>query len=328
MELNRVAFAPGSEREHVESFFLKAVDPVHRRALWVRCTIFAGHAERYAETWAIWFDGKPRAVKNRFPIDRIRIDSERSDGFGVGESFVGGPGSRGIVRADDLVIDWDLTLDDEAPPYAPLPWPRLYESRLVTAKSATPHPSARVRGRIEIWHGRGAFTPHETIAVRDWRGMQGHNWGKRNAVRWAWCHSNAFEPGGPLWFEALTAVPGGALPGSFTLGRLVYPDRIYRFDTLRSMRAAENHIAPASWRFQLRGPDGILRGEATSAREDIVGLTYANPGAASAYCYNSKLADLVLDVTDRNGKTFTSKSNRAALEVGQPERAGDIAVVS
>jgi hypothetical protein len=326
--INLPTFDPQRTREHVESFFVKANDPVHKRALWVRCTLFSGAAERYAEVWAIWFDpasGKPRAAKNRYPIEAITLDPERG-GLGIADASVSDNLTEGAVRGDGFVISWRLALRDEQPGYAGLPARWLY--RLVASKLTTPHPSAAVNGEIEIWNGRGRGSSVEKITVENWRGMQGHNWGRRQAESYAWCHCNAFDETGAV-FEAITGRNrmAGKLTPPLTVGRITTGGRTYRFDRFRTMRAPLSEASPTRWRFELRGPDGRLTGTAQSRPDDVAGLVYPSPASAPAYCYNSKLATLDLELTAARGGVTRLHSERAALEILQPTRAADIPLV-
>jgi hypothetical protein len=57
-ELLGLRYSEGS-RGHVESWLFKANEPAGRRAIWLKCTVFARAARRVppiAEAWAVAFD--------------------------------------------------------------------------------------------------------------------------------------------------------------------------------------------------------------------------------------------------------------------------------
>ncbi len=314
---NRVMFDPERTKRHVESFFIKANDPKARRAVWLKLTVFAGPQDSFGEVWGIWFDATcgHLAAKERFPITRVLVDPERP-GIGIGESAIEERSSYGLVRGENMRLVWQLALHDELGAYRPFPAPWLYRSRLLSSKTTTPHPSARLEGHLELWRG----ADREVIDLSSWRGMQGHNWGKRHAERYAWSHCNQFEGvQGPTFFEAFAAQVrvAGMLTPPLSLGRLVLDGQTYRFDTFKSLRPVVAEFQPGFWRFVLRGPSGELAGRVESDPEHTLGLHYANPDGPVSYCLNSKLARLSLELRSRRGQTRKLVSERAALEVTQ-----------
>ncbi len=337
--LHRVMFDVDHPRPHVESFFIKANDPRHPRAVWLRLTLFSTGGETHGDAWAILFDRAPQqpdgqehghlAAKERHPLNRIRIDPERA-GIGMGPCTIEENHSYGSVQGNDFSISWDLTLEDEQPPYHPFPSERLYRSPLVGTKTVTPHPSAKVDGIIEVWHGKTRNATRRTIPVQGWRGMQGHNWGRRHSEAYAWAHCNAFDDA-PLgtFFEAFSARArvGGLLTPPVVLGRVVLDGEQYRFDTWANFRGAKTEHGPTHWSFTARGPNGTVRGKVVGRPEDTLGLTYDNPNAPPIYCLNTKLAELTLELTPKHGASRTLHSSRCALEVGTRDTGSGITMV-
>src|SRR6185312_6163245 len=110
---------PGSRarRGHVESWFLKANDPVSRRAVWLRWTVWAGDrapAAAIAETWAVAYGAAsgPVAVKVAVPF---AAPSVRFAGAGLGVSIDGcelGPRrAAGRVESGGRAIAYDLAIE-------------------------------------------------------------------------------------------------------------------------------------------------------------------------------------------------------------------------
>lgn len=335
---NRPVFDPSGRDHHVESFFFKANDPQRRRALWTKLTLFANGKESYGETWAILFDadsGRHRAAKNRWGLEEVNIDPARGGvaiGSCIAEEGAGTAHTRGLVTADDFSLSWDLRLDDELGPYRHLPADWLYRSRITGYKLLSPHPCAAVSGRVEIWPGPAEGSERQMIAVDGWRGMQGHNWGRRHTERYAWSHCNLFEEraqaGEASFFEGFWARARIAgLPRAVSMGRLVIRGRAYRFDTWRNLRGGRGEVTPTSWRFALDGPDGRLCGVVEGRPDDTVGLVYANPIGPPAHCLNTKIAELTLTLNPRQGEPITLHSDKAALEVTQLDTDHGIEIV-
>src|SRR6185436_15166452 len=69
-------------------------------------------------------------------------------------------------------------------PIVPLP-ELLYTTPFPKVKTCTPTPDARFEGEVTI--------DGERWETSGWRGMQGHNWGRAHAERYAWCHASTWE---------------------------------------------------------------------------------------------------------------------------------------
>jgi hypothetical protein len=317
----RVIFDPQSRSPHVESFFIKANDPRHDRAFWLRLTLTAIGAERYAETWAIFVDrhDKRRLVaKERHDLRRVNFDPERA-GLGVGLCAIEDNHSHGVVKGDDFSVSWDFELDSLLPEYLPLPSAGLYKSRWLSSKTCTPNPSAALHGRLELWEAKKRHAGVEVINLEGWRGMQGHNWGKHHEDDYAWTHCNLFDDvEGPAFFEGMVARPSiaGLFSPQVLLGRLVVGGQTYRFDTWSSVRHGVTQNGSTRWSFAMQGPDGKLKGEVEGTKADMLGVSYTQAGAAPIHCLNTKLAQMTLTLEPHDGAKRVLTSGKAAFEVG------------
>jgi hypothetical protein len=331
--LRRVMLDLEHPTPHVESFFIKANDPRHDRTLWLRLTLASDGRETFGEAWGIYFDRQENlriAIKERWPVSRIFADPERA-GVGIGPCSLEEGRSYGLVQGDSHSLSWDLSFTDEAPEFRHLPSERLYRTKLVTTKVVSPHPSATLSGRLELWHGKHRRADCVRIDLAGWRGMQGHHWGRRHADGYAWAHCNIFsESAEGAYFEAVSGRPkiGGILPANVSLGRLVIGDQTYRFDTWAGLGGRQSSdYGKLGWRFSLSGPDGSLTGEVQAKAADTVALEYSSPQEQPLYCLNSQLADLTLTLTPKHGASRSLHSGKATLELGQRDKPSDVPVV-
>ena len=104
------------------------------------------------------------------------------------------PATRGRART----IAWDLRFGGGAGPFHLFPSEALYEiEAFPRTKQVTPWPDARFDGRVVV-DGR-------EWKIESWRGMQGHNWGRGHALRYAWAQVNAFADAPGTFFEGTSA---------------------------------------------------------------------------------------------------------------------------
>lgn len=313
-------------RTHVESWFLRANHPRLRQAIWLKVTLLApgGSARTVAEVWCAWFDGDAgvtRAFKHTVPVSEAVLAGDpmsmelagcafrlaRADGHGRGE----------IVDGRGRCV-WALTWDAPAGPLgAPLGLHRhawMVDGPLPRNKTLTPSPLLRMNGTLEI-DGR-------QIAVQDWVGMQGHNWGPEHslAVRWGHCAFPGADgrphalveavsarlkagPWGTPWFSAMVIRRGA---------------QQWRFDHLIDLWRQRSEVGDLSWTLRMRGLDGEAMLSMLARPHEVICLGYENPDGEMTYCLNSKLATVVLRVNPRNEDAFECRSEHGgALEFQQ-----------
>jgi hypothetical protein len=324
------------KRGHVESWFLRANDLKSKRALWLKLTLHAPlEGPIVAETWFIWFDGesgKTLAHRGTHPLVDAQIDTTPT---GMKASVAGwayelgpvGAASASIV-AQGTPIRFNLGWSD-----APGPWSRflslarhraLREGPVPRFKLNTPHPALRLSGSVQVGE--------QSYDIGGWLGSQGHNWGNEHPVEYAW---------GQILFPAENGAPDTFVEGGasrFRIGGRVSP-RIaslvvrrgaqeFHFDRVRDLVHHDSNGSRRRWALRIWGPEGEARLRLDATDRPMVCLGYPNPPGHISYCFNSKLAEALLEVRPTRGEPFTCKSaHGAALEFLQLEPDPNFPVV-
>lgn len=314
-------------RGHVESWFLRANDPASPRALWLKLTISAPYERPIvAEAWFIFFDGvagTSTAHRSTHPIADAHLEDTASGLKGTVPTcaFEFGPvgAASGQVRAGEVPVQFTIGWSDEPGPCArPFSFLRhrvMREGPLPRFKLATPHPALRLTGEVTV--GRERFD------VTGWLGSQGHNWGPEHAIEYAW--GQCYFPAGAQGPD--TFVEGGA--GRLKIGGRVTPNLAsmvvrrggeeLHFDRVRDLFRHESVSTRERWALRIKGEGGEARLRLDASDRPMVCLAYPNPDDRISYCFNSKLANALLEVWPRRGAPFTCQSaHGAALEFLRP----------
>src|SRR4029077_7854405 len=123
-----------------------------------------------------------------------------------------------------------------------------------------------------------------------------------------------FSSGSDHWFDGATSRVrsrlGRELVGT-ALGAGAGKDRFLfngPFQVLRN----RGPISPEGWVAQARIGERVLNVSVKPRREDLIGVTYADPRGGSRYCYHTEVADLEMRLT---------RGNKTLAEVKQPAGA-------
>jgi hypothetical protein len=309
---NRVRFDAGRGKSHVESYFIKLNDDSGQKALWLKATILAGPDRApLAEAWAIAFDRQVghAAVKQVVPHSEARFGAHDLDLSVAGIEMSEGK-TRGAIASGEHRIEWDLVFDTGGPPLVPYPHPKMYEGPLPSQKLVSPHPDSKFSGSYRV-DGR-------EVKVEAWRGMQGHNWGKRHTELYAWGHVNQWDDAEDLLLEGVTArvKMGPILVPPLTLVCVWHKGRRYELNDTKTLLKAKGSISPGVWRFHSRSKEAEIEGELRAENSETAGLYYENPNGEMTYCLNSKIAHAELTLSPKDGPVVRARSRAAALEIG------------
>jgi hypothetical protein len=309
---NAVRFERDAGADHVESYFLKLNEPRARRALWLKATILAGrYRDPVAEGWAIAFDRESGhvAAKEVVPYSEARFSPDALD-VRVRDVEIRPGFTRGKLEARGHRIEWELEFDATGPALTLLPTAKMYQGKFPSSKLVTPFPDTRYSGFYRV-DGR-------EVKVDGWRGMQGHNWGRRHAQLYGWGHVNQWDGDAPVMMEGVTArvKMGPVLVPPLTIVCVWHEGARYEFNSVRTMLRNTGSVALRSWKFEAETHRAKLRGELSATTDDMVGLYYENPDGDMTYCLNSKIARAWLRLEPASGPPLEVTSRAAALEIG------------
>ena len=321
---NSVRFDPEDRGGHVESYFLKLNDPEGRRALWIKATILARvrGAAPVAEAWAIAFDRSTDhlGAKEVVPFESARFSPADLD-VRVSDLAISAGKIEGSVTSNGRRIEVSLGFTTTSRPLVLFPSARMYEGPIPSSKLVSPYPDARFTGHYAV--------DGERVEVAGWRGMQGHNWGKRHTELYAWAHCNSWENEEDLILEGATA--------RVKLGPLLVPPLTvlcvwrrgvrYAFNAPRVVLQSRGTVGMREWTFHAESKLASVEGELAAETRDFVGLHYENPDGAMTYCLNSKIAAGTLRLAVKGRPPFTANTRAAALEIGTKDPAHGISML-
>ena len=313
---NATRFHVDDARGHVESFFIKANSPDGNQAIWLKATILASPgraAYALTEGWAIVFrrGNKPVAAKQSLRRGESRFSSDSFE-VHVGDIVhMDSDGSEGNLTRNGHSISWKIRWVGDRKPMNLLPYPWLFSHSVPVTKVVTPMPDLVLRGQVLV--------DGETIEVDGWKGMQGHNWGRRHATPYSWGQCNCWEQDEELVIEVAT--------GRLHFGPLTMPPRTLMvlrhrgetlaLNTIPHMLRNEATIMPRRW--LVRAVDKRVRVNIDFAvhTDDLVGLYYPNPDGKVTYVANSKLAFAKATVTYSGQPAIELTTHCAAWEFAE-----------
>lgn len=313
----------GRARGHVESYFLRLTDPPGRRALWLKCTVFAAKGvpstEARTEAWAIAFDRDHGHVAHKAtePLARARFPTARGNPP-LDVEVAGCAMTERRVRGALGDVSWDFTLESRAPAVYLLSSSFVYDAPLGSSRPITGMPDVIATGTVTV-RGR-------TWSVDGWRGSVQHNWGPRHTHLYAWAQVSTWDEGVGFSPDGASDLFFEAGSGRLAVGPLVMPPLTFVCVRWRGVRydwngpldlaRARAEIGPRAWILRATGPMGTVEAELCAETEDFVGLTYANPSGPPTYCLNSKLASARVTLSVSGRRPVTVCSRTAAFEIG------------
>lgn len=309
---------------HIESYFLRLNHPTRPLALWLKATLFSPLAgDAVAESWLVWFDGEKQttfAHRETVP-QKDATFSPRTDGGtdvhtpSLDLSLTSAGTARGAFQAPQgaasFALSWTCAPGPVGKPLSLYALRLLREGPFPKLKLLTPFPWLTFNGGLHL--------PSGDLEVKGWPGMQGHNWGREHPFEYAWGQCVFPASGGAPatlaeGFTARIRIAGRLTPWLSTLV-VRRGERSYAFDRLLDFWRQESTMTRDRWTLRLRGPDGETRLRMDASGRPMACLGYKNPDGHVSYCFNSKLAEVLLEVKPKDGPAFTCRSaHQGALE--------------
>jgi hypothetical protein len=237
--------------------------------------------------------------KVSFPVSEMHASPTPFE-LRIADARLTDEGMTGSLEANGSRCEWDLKWEPRLPAYGHV-HPFLRRAKIAKTVLFLPHPELEVEGHVQVGERR--------IDVAGATGGQAHLWGSKHANRWAWVHCNDF-----------VGTDGEARNGVFVDGVSVFVPRFGReigpnTPVVARVGGADlMSISPLTvtrnpsdfgldrWSFEARAGHRKLTGEVSARREDLVGVTYHDPDGELAYCYNTEVADMRLDLWERDGR--------------------------
>jgi len=289
-----------------EAWFVTVNDPASRRGFWVRYTTFSPpgggtQTEAHSALWAFVFDhDEPHhnwGGKQTFPLEALRSDS-RPFHLRLGDAIMDAGGCSGELRSNHGSASWRLLWESREPPF-PFLDPRFQGVSSVVNIGA--RPAIAVTGTIEV-AGR-------TYQLDSAPGGQQHTWGTSHALEWNW----GFASGADFWLDGATSRVrsrfGSILTGT-ALGAGAGSESFKSNGLLQVLRN-RSPITPDAWVASARLGERRLEVSIKPRRQDLVGVTYADPQGGVRYCCHTEVADLALKLS-RRGHTVVDINRPAA----------------
>jgi hypothetical protein len=284
--------------------------PGEGRGFWIRYTTLdpATHTGSSPESalWLMSFNrsepSRNMALKQVLPRAAAQV-SPHPFHLQVGDAWLDSGGCRGRLKVPGGEAEWDLAWERLAAPFAFVP-PRW--EWLASASNIAAAPALAVSGRIAV-NG-------EEVRLQRAPGGQQHTWGSRHALEWNWGFAAGLGDDPAAWFDGVSTRVRSRL-GRELLGTAAGLERgglrVEINSPLTTLRQA-TVIAPGAWTARVSGRDALVTATVSPRREDLTGVTYADPAGGMRYCYHSEVADLTLTLTGRDGVERMAISQPAA----------------
>ena len=272
-----------------EVWFITFTDPVTGRGYWIRSTYIAPkRGEASAGVWFARFD--PADPGLTFGIHRRSLDwsiSALEFDVRIDGTLMRSGRAEGSIEGGGHEASWDLQFPTGGETYPLLPQ-ALYRGRHAPTKPLSPNVDTRITGSITI--------DGERSEILDASGQQGHLWGERHALRWAWAHCSDFVDE-EATLHAVTALGRrGPLKTPYvTFAGVRWEGRWIR---LRRM-SPKRDFGLGTWRVDLESRRYRLTGRIEAPSIALLRARYEDPDGSARYCHNSEIASCRLALFER-----------------------------
>ncbi len=310
-----------------ESYYFRATSRDGRHAFWLKHNLLRrqGEAGVQLDLAFILFDRQTARTqvlhqRQTLPLNALPKDWQqaRLGNDDTARSQISATRLHGSVTEDDQVVSWDWDCQAQGQTLYHFPAQIWYHTPWPKKKLLTVQSRLLLQGHLRLG---------DTVLPGPWIGMNGHNWGREHAHRYAYANCNEFA-GDEAYFDGLSAhlaLAGGHLiTPPLSLACLQLAGRWHRFDSL--LRAPRQHVSRLDdehWHVDLVNHEHRLRVRVDAAPPGIcawVGLHYEHPDGRLSVVRNTKFAQLELSLSTHSGRLIRRlHSDRCELETLLPE---------
>jgi hypothetical protein len=289
---------------------MSARDPASARALWIRHTDL--RPKQGPESAALWCTVVDRGMSQR-PLVVKQVLAAHPE-----QATAGAARFRGSASLGGRTVRWDLDVAASEAPVRPLRPGWVYRAPVPRTKLEATVPDGLISGTLEI-NG-------QLVAVSDWRGTVGHNWGSEHADSWVWLHAAGFGAAADGWLELVLARVrvGPALSPWLAAGAL--RTGAERFWLGRFGRRPQVDAQPDRLAARIPSPGGWLELAATTAEDDAVAVAYTDPSGGSRRVRHAAFAAVDLTWHRRGNPDITLATSQGAYEFGARTGMDEIAL--
>ncbi|MBI2092971.1 MAG: hypothetical protein HYY43_04540 [Deltaproteobacteria bacterium] len=296
----------GREKPFYENYYLKVNIKGLDAALWLRYTFLSPIGGRpEASVWAAFFDAKNSkrnfAIKETVGIDEFAFYKTKFE-LNIGGAILNNCGAGGRLIKNGNDVSWNISWKARETSFKNLPFPLYY----------LPFPTTKVVAPNENVIADGFFTINGVkYEVHGEKLHQGHVWGKHYSKEWAWANCISFNEDEPAFLELLA-------------------NRFFGLGFISTSAGSERLIVKGRyglgfWEFEGFGLKFKIKGKIFSPIQNIIGVTYTDPDDSKRFCYNTTVADAVIDIYKRNKRLSSAK--RAAFEIVNIAPSAEIPVI-
>jgi hypothetical protein len=257
--------------------------------------------EAHSALWAFAFDrDEPSSnwgAKMAFPLRALRIESQPF-AIRLQGAILTRDGCEGELHSERGSARWDLHWTSREPPF---PFLRPRWQALSSVANIGAQPALSISGTIDV-NGR-------THRLDGAPGGQQHTWGSSHALSWNW----GFASGPDFWLDGATSRVRSRL-GRVLVGTAVgagVKGQRFLFNGPVQVLRNRGAISVDGWISQARLGERVLSVRVKPRREDLIGVTYADPRGGSRFCYHTEVADLELRLT-RQDETIAEVEQHGA----------------
>ncbi len=289
IESNLTRWTPYKSKGFYESYFIIASDLKTFRAIWIKYTILSptkNVAKTLGEVWLMLFNfnNKNYAFKNSFPITKIKKFTHKESIFSIGNNYLSINKAIGNITGEDIV-NWEFNFDILRGVVKVMPKNCFYKLPFPKTKLLTPISKLKLNGYIKL--------NDKTFKIKNFYGIQGHNWGKEHSLQYTYTFCNNFKNEESAYFEAVSGKTkiGPIITPFLTSLYIYFDDNSWRFvDMFPFLSLSYNKWDRLSWEYSYQSFNYKINIFIKASKDNVITVKYHNPDGKIYYCSNSPMS--------------------------------------